>query len=408
MTQPSNNRADVPEAAACEHSRRLLDLIGKEAVVRGGLLPFDRFMELALYAPGLGYYMVGTRKFGREGDFATAPEISPLFGRCVAAQCREVLEVLGGGDILEFGAGSGALAAEILSQLARVASTPHSYLILELSPELRERQHRLLAERVPDLLPRVHWLDCLPRRFRGCALANEVLDAMPVHRFRIGSGAEPRELFVKSSPKGLVEIDAEPVSPGLVPAIRALQGRGLAIDPGYESEVSLRVGPWIRSIGEILEQGLVLLIDYGYPQTEYYCADRHRGTLMCHYRHRAQADPCFRPGLQDITAHVDFTAVAEAGALAGLRLAGYTTQAHFLIGCGLDRLLAQVAPGPDSMDLMLGAKQLVLPSAMGERFQAIGLDKGVEESWAGFSFRDLRERLGCSEAAYDESSAKRS
>ena len=394
MAQTPPIRCDAPDPVAAEHSRQLSELIREEAAARGGLLPFDRFMELALYAPGLGYYVAGTRKFGPQGDFVTAPERSPLFGRCVAEQCREVLEALGDGDILEFGAGSGTLAAQLLSSLAEASALPRSYLILELSPELRKRQQGLLTELVPNLLARVRWLDQLPSQFRGCVLANEVLDAMPVHRFRIGADRKPRELFVKPSQDGLEAVAAKPISPGLTEAVWALQRRGLAVDPGFESEINLRLGPWIRALAKVLDRGLVLLIDYGYPQTEYYRADRRGGTLMCHYRHRAQVDPYPHPGLQDIGAHVDFTAVAEAGSLAGLRLAGYTTQAHFLIGCGLDRLLTRVAADPQAMDLMLGAKQLVLPSAMGERFQVIGLDKGFATSWTGFSFRDLRDRLG--------------
>jgi SAM-dependent MidA family methyltransferase len=353
-------------------------------------------MELALYAPGLGYYVNGTRKLGRDGDFVTAPELSPLFGRCIAEQCREVLAALGPAgesDILEFGAGSGALAAEVLARLSEHGALPRRYLILEPSPELRERQQRLLAERAPELLPRVRWLDRLPQGLQGCVLANEVLDAMPVHRFRIGTDGKPREIFVRPSPQGLEEVPGEVVSPGLAAAVQALQDRGLAVDPDFESEINLRLGPWIAALSDALERGVVFILDYGYPQAEYYQDDRSRGTLMCHYRHRAQADPYLHLGLQDIGAHVDFTAVAEAGASAGLRLAGYTTQANFLIGCGIDRLLAQAPEGPNALDLALGAKQLILPSAMGERFQVIGLDKGLSDDWSGFSFRDLCDRL---------------
>jgi len=396
--EPPSTRIQAPDAAAAEHSRRLLDLIRNEATARCGHLPFDRYMELALYAPGLGYYVAGARKLGPQGDFVTAPELSPLFGACIAAQCREVLEALGDGDILEFGAGSGALAAQVLSSLADTSALPCNYFILELSPELRARQQHLLAEQVPELLARVHWLDRLPARLRGCILANEVLDAMPVHRFRIGADGRPRDLCVKPTPSELEEIAAEP-RPELAAALCALQDRGLAVAPDYESELNLRLGPWIQALAEVLERGLILLIDYGYPQTEYYRDDRCRGTLLCHYRHCAHADPYLYPGLQDITAHVDFTAVAEAGIRAGFRIAGYTTQAHFLIGCGLDRLLAQVATGPNAMDMLLGAKQLVLPSAMGERFQVIGLDQGVTTAWSGFSFRDLRDRLDGPEPA---------
>jgi SAM-dependent MidA family methyltransferase len=396
MSRPADIASDAPDADAWEHSRRLLDSIRREAHACGGLLPFDRFMELALYAPGLGYYVAGTRKLGRDGDFVTAPELSPLFGRCNAEQCREVLAALGpagGSDILEFGAGTGALAAEVLSCLGAHDALPRRYLILEPSPELRQRQQRLLAERAPELLARVRWLDRLPEGFQGCVLANEVLDAMPVHRFRIGADGRPREIFVRPSPEGLEDVHGEVVSPGLTAAVQALQDRGLAVDPGFESEINLRLGHWISALSEALARGVAFILDYGYPQAEYYRDDRNRGTLMCHYRHRAQADPYVHLGLQDIGAHVDFTAVAEAGASTGLHLAGYTTQANFLIGCGIDRLLAQASEEPNALDLVLGAKQLLLPSAMGERFQVIALDKGVSEDWKGFSFRDLRDQL---------------
>jgi SAM-dependent MidA family methyltransferase len=390
----SDTRIQAVDVAVDEHGRRLVELIRKEAAARGGLLPFDRFMELALYAPGLGYYMAGARKLGREGDFITAPELSPLFGRCIAAQCREVLDTLGGGDILEFGAGSGVLAADVLSALACAGHLPGRYFILDLSPDLRERQQSLIAERVPALAPRVRWLDHLPEGFNGCVLANEVLDAMPVHRFRIGVDGEPLELFASPESDGWAQAAGEPVSHGLLEAVLELQDEGLALDPGYESEINLRLGPWIEALAESMERGLVLLIDYGYPRNEYYRADRNRGTLMCHYLHRAHTDPFVVPGFQDISAHVDFTAVARAGSAAGLRLGGYATQAHFLIGCGLERMLADAAGGADAVNLVLGAKQLVLPTAMGERFHVPGLEKEIRKRWMGFSFRDLRNRLG--------------
>ncbi|MEA3273920.1 MAG: SAM-dependent methyltransferase [Pseudomonadota bacterium] len=385
--------SDAPDAAAGAHSRRLEALIRKEAQGRGGLLPFDRYMELALYAPGLGYYVSGTRKFGPQGDFVTAPELSPLFGRCIANQCREVLEALGGADLLEFGAGSGVLAAEVLATLEGVGVLPNRYLILELSPELRERQRSLLAERVPRLLERVSWLDGLPGGFRGVVLANEVLDAMPVHRFRVDDSGSAAEIFVRSVDGRWEELAAEPQSPGLEAAVRELQSDGLAVDAGYASEINLRLCPWLAALAEATERGLVLLIDYGYPRREYYQADRSGGTLMCHYRHRAGTDPYRHVGLRDITAHVDFSALAAGGRAAGFESVGYTTQAHFLIGCGLDRLLAETALDDGSMDLLLGAKQLVLPAAMGERFQVLGLAKGLTGPWCGFSVRDLSGRL---------------
>lgn len=385
--------APEDNAFAEAHSRRLADLIREEAGRHGGQLPFDRFMELVLYAPGLGYYVSGARKLGPGGDFVTAPELSPLFGRCVAVQCGEVLSVLHGGDILEVGAGSGALAVQVLEALENTGEAPGNYLILELSPDLRERQRRLLADRVPHLRGRVRWIDRLPEAFRGVVLANEVLDAMPVHRFRVGVGGEPLEVFVRPVADGWCEVDAEPSSPGLAPAVRALQSDGLASDPGYGSEINLRLGPWLSALGAAVDRGLALVIDYGYSRSEYYRADRGSGTLMCHRGHRAHADPYRDLGLQDITAHVDFTAVAELGRAAGFSLAGYSTQAHFLLGCGIDAMLAESPGSLPSPDVLAGVRQLVLPQGMGERFRVMGLAKGVDAGWRGFSVRDLTERL---------------
>jgi SAM-dependent MidA family methyltransferase len=375
------------------HSRRLSALIREEADERGGLLPFDRFMELALYAPGFGYYVSGARKIGAGGDFVTAPEISPLFGACIAAQCGEVLDLLEGGDVLEIGAGSGALAVQVLTTLERSAALPGRYLILELSPDLKERQRCLIAERLPHLLGRVHWLERLPEFFRGVVLANEVLDAMPVHRFRVAADGAPLEVFVTPAGDGWREVCCEPESPGLAPAVRALQAQGLAVEPGFGSEINLRLGPWLAALAASVERGLTILIDYGYPRREYYHADRGGGTLLCHHRHRAHDDPYRHLGLQDITAHVDFTAVSEQGREAGFGVAGYTTQAHFLLGCGLDRMLAEAAAGEDTLRLLAGARQLVLPQGMGERFRVLGLARGVSSQWRGFSVRDLRDGL---------------
>ncbi len=378
------------DTEAFDHSRRLETLIQNEAAAEGGRLPFDRFMDLALYAHGLGNYSAGARKFGPGGDFVTAPEISPLFGRCLAVQCIEALSVLGGGDILELGAGSGTLAAEILETLADRDALPLHYLILEVSPDLRERQREMLIQRVPELMDRIQWLDGLPAAFVGVVLANEVLDAMPVHRFRVTEDGAIAEIFVRAAETGFMEYSAQPVSAGLVAAVEELHCAGLAAEPGYCSEINLRLAPWLQAIGDSMARGLVLLIDYGYPCRELYQPDRSMGSLMCYYRHQSNDDPYRNVGLQDITAHVDFTRVATAGVETGFDLAGYTTQAHFLLGCGLDALMAEV--GPD-LDLVLGAKQLLLPSAMGERFKVIGLQTGVAQAWCGFSVRDLRDRL---------------
>ncbi|WP_296809930.1 SAM-dependent methyltransferase [Thiocapsa sp.] len=375
---------------ATEISTRLAERIRAEIATTGGLLPFDRFMELALYTPGLGYYVAGAVKLGRDGDFVTAPEISPLFGRCLAAQSAEVLELLGGGDLLELGAGTGTLAVEVLQALEHRDALPGRYLILEPSPDLQERQRTQIQERIPHLADRCAWLTHLPSELRGVVLANEVLDAMPVHRFNIRDDGRIDEIFVTEHAGDFLEITAPVRSSGLADAVGALQAEGFAQTPGYSSEINLRLPPWMKALGRTLDAGLLLLVDYGYPRPAYYQPDRTMGTLMCHLRHQAHDDPYTHIGLQDITAHVDFTAVAEAGVAAGFDLAGFTTQAHFLIGCGIDRILAEA---PDAFDLTPGAKQLLLPTIMGERFKVMGLTKGIDGSLCGFSIQDLSRRL---------------
>jgi SAM-dependent MidA family methyltransferase len=375
---------------ATEISARLAEHIRAEIAAAGGLLPFDRFMDLALYAPGLGYYVAGAVKLGRDGDFVTAPEISPLFGRCLATQCAEVLDRIGGGNLLELGAGTGTLAVEVLQALEQANTLPERYFILEPSPDLQERQRTLIRERIPHLEERCAWLTRLPSKLRGGVLANEVLDAMPVHRFRIRNDGGIDEIYVAERAGALVEVAAAVRSPGLADAVAALQAEGFAQAPGYTSEINLRLPHWLKALSLALEKGLILLVDYGYPRQAYYQPDRTMGTLMCHLRHQAHGDPYTQIGLQDITAHVDFTAVAEAGVAAGLDLAGFTTQANFLIGCGIDRLLSESnAP----FELTPGAKQLLLPTAMGERFKVLGLTTGVDGPLRGFSIRDLRDRL---------------
>ncbi len=379
--------SDSPETRL---SARLHDLICAEIAASGGLLPFDRFMDLALYAPGLGYYIAGAQKFGPGGDFVTAPELSPLFGQCLAAQCAEALERLDGGDLFEFGAGSGALAVQVLQRLDALDALPDRYLILEPSPELQARQRASIIDAAPHLADRCRWLTELPRSLRGVVLANEVLDAMPVQRFRVRGDGGIDEIFVTDEGERLAEVTAPVRSPGLSEAVAALQSEGFACASGYSSEINPHLAPWLTALSDTLDAGLVLLIDYGYPRSGYYQPDRNMGTLMCHYRHQAHDDPYRHLGLQDITAHVDFTAAAEAGEAAGFALAGFTSQAHFLLGCGIDQLLAEA---PDAIDQALAAKQLLLPTAMGERFKVLGLSKGVSGSWRGFEVRDLRDRL---------------
>ena len=383
---------DMPQPTAEEQSQSklLCEYIHQQMEQAGGQLSFDRFMELCLYAPGLGYYVAGARKFGAEGDFVTAPEISPLFSRCLARQCVQVLQEIGTGELLEFGAGTGTMAADILTELEQLDSLPLAYYILELSPDLKLRQQETLQQKVPHLTHLVQWLDRLPESgFKGVVLANEVLDAMPVQRFRIESG-EVQEHFVCWQDGKFVSVWDKPTSVGLLQAVE-----GLGLGEGFESELNLRAQPWVGSLGDMVDTGAVILIDYGYPQSEYYHPQRSEGTLMCHYRHRTHPDPLILPGLQDITAHVDFSAVADAGLNAGFEISGFTTQTFFLMGCGLDSMLAESDPSDMDVHMQLAqqVRRLTLPTEMGERFKVLAMTSKLQQPLIGFGMRDQRERL---------------
>ena len=383
-----------PEAAALAHSAKLCEHIHAEMSASGGAVSFQRFMELALYAPGLGYYSAGVQKFGTGGDFVTAPELSSLFSRCLARQCQEVLDRVGG-DILELGAGSGVMAADILLELETLGALPERYRILELSADLCERQNATLAQRVPHLLERVDWLQALPAAgFRGIILANEVLDAMPVQRFRITEQG-PLPLCVSWAADGfrwhLGEQDRQ-----LGDSVNRLQhALGFSLPIGYESEFNPHLNPWLAAWAEVLTAGMLLLVDYGYPRREYYHPQRDSGTLICHYRHRAHADPLILVGLQDITANVDFSAVAAAAIATGLEVAGYTRQGCFLLGCGLQEMLAAADPADMRayLELTRQVKLLTLPGEMGDRFKVIAITRELTPPLRGFGFQDERERL---------------
>jgi SAM-dependent MidA family methyltransferase len=387
---------DLPEPGADElaHGARVTERIRLEIEKHRGWLDFARYMELALYEPGLGYYSAGARKLGADGDFVTAPEIAPVFSRCLATQCAELLAPAGGDGLLELGAGSGALAAELLLELELLGALPRRYAILDRSAELRDRQLHTLRARAPALLPRVEWLDRLPEGWRGGILANEVLDALPVARFRMREG-RARPLGVGWS-QGTLVSEEGPEDPQLARAVaRIEQDLGTPLAEGYESEINLGLEPWLAGIAGALGRGVLLCIDYGLPRREYYAPDRNRGTLRCHYRHRVHDDPLWRPGLQDIGAWVDFTAVADAALAAGLDLAGYTTQAHFLLGCGLADQLERAADRPDVERLRLSqqVQLLTLPGEMGERFKVIALASRYDAPLRGFGVRDLRHTL---------------
>lgn len=389
----------APDAAAREHGARLLSLIHREIEAAGGCLPFARYMDLALHAPGLGYYSAGSVKFGARGDFVTAPELSPLFAACLARQIAEVLRTVDGGAVMEIGAGSGILASGLLAELARLGALPERYLILETSADLRERQAETLRETVPGLFSRVEWMDRLPEHgFRGVMFANELLDAMPVHRLVLDGEGGLIETCVRRDGEGLAWDGRAPRDGRLaerVDAIVSASGRG-AFAPGYCFEINLAMEGWLAEASAALEQGVLLLVDYGYPRQEYYHPQRGAGTLMCHYRHRAHDDPLILPGLQDITAHIDFTALAEAGSQSGLELCGYTTQAWFLFGCGLQELAAarmSSASTRERAEVAQEIQRLTLPGEMGERFKVIAWRRGVAIAPSGFALRDERYRL---------------
>lgn len=384
--------------------------MAQEIKAAGGWISFARYMELALYAPGLGYYSAGSRKFGSAGDFVTAPEISPLFARCIA---RQLAQLHGEGlhTILEIGAGSGVLAAEFLLQMEALGCVPDGYLILELSGDLRERQKAAIARRAPALLDRVHWLDVLPGRFEGVILANEVLDATPAHRVRsTSSSVEEMGVGLASKPPspsiplprgegrnptslaGEIRFIASPRTAAgeLLSATTAL-----ALPDGYETEVNLTARALVTSLARLLTRGVMLFIDYGFPAREFYHPQRSSGTLMCHYRHHAHDDPFAFVGLQDITTHVDFSAVAAAAHNGGAVLLGYATQAQFLINCGITELLA-ATPASDTRayaPLAAQAQTLLSPAEMGELFKVIALGKNVDLPLLGFARGDKSHTL---------------
>ena len=406
-------RNDTPTAAA-EHSARLRDHIAAEIQAAGGWLSFERFMDLALYAPGLGYYSGGAAKLGAGGDFTTAPEVSRLFGACMAVQCAEVLRETSAGTVLEIGAGSGRLAADLLARLETLDQLPENYWILEVSADLRQRQREHLEKRLPQLIHRVHWLDRPPEEsFDGVILANEVLDALPVARFRwrlekveelgvkIRGGARGRAQGggPAGAPAGAPVLEfewgARPANAAMLNACRELSAASGPWDDGYVSEYCPRLGAWTRAVTQSLRSGAVFWFDYGLPRAQYYLPERHDGTLVCHFRQRLSDDPFANIGLQDITAWVDFTRVAEASREAGFELAGFTTQAHFLAGLNIDQEM-QLAAGGDANHfarLANQARQLMMPGEMGERFKAMAWLRGLDLPLSGFALLDLRHSL---------------
>ncbi|MBI5107227.1 MAG: SAM-dependent methyltransferase [Rhodocyclales bacterium] len=387
-------QADLPEPSADARaaSATLLGIVAAEITARGGWMSFARYMELALYEPGLGYYAGGAQKFGDHaagGDFLTAPEITPLFARALA---RQVAQVLAASEpfVIEAGAGSGRLAADLLPALDALGCLPERYRILELSGALRARQQARLAERAPRYCNRVEWLDTLPDRFSGCLVGNEVLDAMPSHAVQWNGDGSVSEIGVGLNEGRLADAE-RPAHGALLAAARALD-----ITTAWRGEISLAARAWVAELSRRLSRGALLLIDYGLPRHELYHPQRNGGTLRCHYRHRVHQDPYWFPGLSDITSHVDFTAVAEAGFDAGLEVMGYCSQANFLLNCGIGELMSGPEVGADETANLRarGAVNVLLsPNEMGELFKVIALGRGIHGPLAGFARGDKLHTL---------------
>lgn len=368
----------------------LFDLISKQ-INQHGAISFAEFMHLALYAPNLGYYSSGTSKFGSDGDFITAPELSPLFGQTLANQCQQVMEHLEDPLLFEFGAGSGKLCVDILTKLESLDSLPREYHILEVSGHLQYQQQALIQEKIPHLADKVKWLSQWPTTaFNGVIIANEVLDAMPVHRF-LQTKHGLMESYINLDAHGQLQEIFKPCTDERLIA-RVQQVLPADIYP-YHSEVNLFIDDWLCSCYSMLKSGTFFIIDYGFPQQEYYHPDRHSGTLMCHYRHLAHTNPLAYLGEQDITAHVDFTHVAEAGFAAGFHVAGYTNQASFLLANGLLSLLSGSVSGRERVEQHQAVKQLLEPHEMGELFKVIALTKQFEFPLNGFLLQDKRASL---------------
>ena len=394
LPEPSAELKCVSEELAC---------VIRAKIKENGPIPFSDYMEMALYEPGLGYYSAGLQKFGEGGDFVTAPQLGDVFARCLANQIGQAAAEIcendpGHYEIIEAGAGSGALAADLLIVLQE-SHPPSRYRILERSGHLREVQKETLNRVVPQWMDKVSWLDEPPKEeWHGVFLANEVLDALTVDRFCI-EGDGIRQLMVDDGPDGFEWVKSQ-CTANFQESVQSILSR-LERTPaaGFKSELNTHLGAWLQAVTANLRRGIALFIDYGYTRTDYYHPQRSDGTLICHYQHRAHDDPFKWPGLTDISASVDFTALAEAADDCGLKVCGYTTQAMFLLGCGLDQILFDSQSLPERQKLKVNnqVRQLTLPGDMGERFQVMALSRGLDEDLAddlrGFRITDLCHRL---------------
>lgn len=384
----------LPSPEAQAHSLRLIEAIKQEIGASDGWLPFSRFMEMLLYMPGLGYYTAGARKFGLAGDFITAPGMTGLFGQAMARQVAQIMQK-SKSVVLEVGAGSGILAVDLLLELERMNCLPEQYLILDLSADLRQRQQEKISALAGHLLNRVHWLNELPEKFSGVVIGNELLDAMPASIVAWREGGI-NERGVELTGDGAFAWAERPAAGCLLTAAKEIGGQ-CQLPPGFESEISLAGRAWATEWGRRLVKGALLLIDYGFPRREFYHQQRARGTLMCHYRHFAHPDPFYWPGLQDVTVHVDFTAIIAAAHAAGLDLLGYTSQGQFLLNCGILDRLAELENGtPDYIRAAGAVNKLLMPHEMGELFKVIAIGRGLDEAadnLYGFANGDQSYRL---------------
>ncbi len=368
----------------------LIELISAE-LRQQGAIPFADFMQHALYAPNLGYYSAGLQKFGVGGDFVTAPELTPLFGQTLAIQCQQVLGAVDHPILFEFGAGTGQLCVDLLMHLERLKCLPDEYHILEVSSQLKHRQATLIQRMIPHLMDKIKWLSSWPEQaFNGVVIANEVLDAMPVHRFVQTESGLLESYITLNAQNELADVLKPCINSRLIQHVHTVLSNDLY---PYQSEANLFIDDWMQQCHTMLNSGALLILDYGFPRHEYYHPDRKQGTLMCHYHHHAHANPLLHVGEQDITAHVDFTHVADAGHAAGFHVAGYTNQASFLLANGLLNLLSDITDEHVRVKAQQAVKQLVQPNEMGELFKVIALTKTLDLTLTGFQLQDKRVSL---------------
>ena len=385
----------ISDPRALSNSKKLSTIIKDFVNKQGGAVGFDQYMELALYHEDLGYYCGGSQKFGVDGDFITAPEISTIFSRCLASQCIQILDDLKESSIFEIGAGDGVMAKDLLLEMKKRDSLPKKYFILEVSAELRKRQKKLLKRSIPQYISNIIWLNKMPKKkIKGIILANEVLDALPVVRFKKKSQSF-KEMQVACISDKFIWVENSANSELTDVLIKLEEELPTQFPENYISEININLKLWLDSIQSVIEEGVLLFIDYGYSASEYYHPEKSDGNLACHFRHHLHNDPFFYPGLQDITSSVNFTAIAQHAEKLGLDVSGYCNQTYFLFGCGLEDLVCDV----DSLDiksqtiLAQQLRMLTMPDEMGERFKVMALTKKYNKKLLGFSIMNQISHL---------------